>query len=202
MCRVQDLSDDAAGAGDLRYLGPVVYDQNGDIPVNGASGDVPLPWMFGSIWDTSTGTGYITDTDSNGHYDASGGSGTWWIGFAAKETSAGGGRVTRVDGNNGCNSAVLRDMYGFIPGDSDTRILSDGVQRFAGLGYYWLNYGISAYENETLGFRCWSNIRRELAVQARNATIAGTMFSRLIAAATFSLIGMNTTNGPMSWAMQ
>ena len=153
---LRDLVVHAAGEGDLKYWGPVAYDQDGHIPLGGPDGDVELPWMYGSIWDYCSGETcwtYITDTDSDGHYDGDGGNSGWWIGMVSREQSGGRGRVERVKeagGEQRCDAPVYRSAQLFTAGDDETWTWGDAEQRIAGLGYYWMNYGISAYEYETL----------------------------------------------------
>jgi hypothetical protein len=142
-------------AGDIKYKGPIAYDSTGNIPPDGAVGDAFLPWMYGSIWDSCNDTTctapYITDTDSNGHYDGSGGTGLWWIGMVSKEMSAGPGRVTRVlAGSDRCNGTTYRQPIAFNPGSNVNQTWATSVARNAGLAYYWANYGLSAVDYESL----------------------------------------------------
>ena len=142
-------------AGDIKYKGPIAYDANGDIPTNGTAGDVDLPWMYGSIWDYCTQTSctapYITDTDSNGHYDGSGGTGVWWIGMVSKETTAQRGRVARWEaGSDWCAGTLHRQPISFNPGANVSQTWATNYDRNAGLAYFWINYGLSAIEHLTL----------------------------------------------------
>jgi hypothetical protein len=69
--------------------------------------------------------------------------------MVAREQAGVPGQVFRV-ATDACASAVSRDPVSFTPGISNTWTFTDGVQRNAGQGYYWLNYGLAAAAHELI----------------------------------------------------
>jgi len=59
-------------------------------------------------------------------------------------------RVKGAGGQTHCNAPIHREAQWFHAGDDRIWTWNAGEQRIAGLGYYWMNYGISAYESHSL----------------------------------------------------